>query len=110
MTAALPALPKREILVVSDRYPPDVAGGAELSLHLMLREPALRDRVLVATFDRAVRTPTLRRFEGVEIIALPAPAAWPLHRLTQSKVDALKRWPLGLKWGPFVLEAVRSLL
>jgi glycosyltransferase involved in cell wall biosynthesis len=110
VTAALPDLPKREILVVSDRYPPDIAGGAELSLHLMLREPALRERVLVATFDRATRGPTLRQFEGVDIIALPAPAAWPLHRLTQAKVDAMKRWPLGLKWGPFIVEAVLGLL
>ncbi|MFC7053883.1 glycosyltransferase family 4 protein [Hansschlegelia quercus] len=110
MIAVLPDLPKREILVVSDRYPPDIAGGAELSLHLMLREPALRKRVLVATFDRAVRKPTLRRFEGVHIIALPAPAAWPLHRLSQAKVDAMKKWPLGFKWAPFVLEAAIGLL
>ncbi|MBB3973783.1 glycosyltransferase family 4 protein [Hansschlegelia beijingensis] len=98
-------LPPRDVLVVSDRYPPDVAGGAELSLHLVLREPRLRDRVLVVTFDKALAAPARRSLDGVEILALPAPAAWPLHRLSQARVDRLKRLPFRLKWPFFWAEA-----
>ena len=104
------SLPPRDVLVVSDRYPPDVAGGAELSLHLLLREPTLAARALVVTFDKALAAPGRRSLDGVEILALPAPAAWPLHRLSQARVDRLKRRPLGLKWPAFWAEAAAGAL
>ncbi|GLK67826.1 glycosyltransferase [Hansschlegelia plantiphila] len=105
-----PDLPERGVVVVSDRYPPDAAGGAELSLHLLLREPLLRDGALVVTFDRALWTPERRRLDGVEIVALPAPAAWPLHRMSQARVDRLKRLPFRLKWATFWAQAALGAL
>ncbi|MFD1702075.1 glycosyltransferase [Methylopila henanensis] len=105
----LEGLPERRVLVVSDRYPPDAAGGAERSLHLMLREEPLRGLALVATFDKALAAPERRSVDGVEILALPAPAAWPLHRLSQFEVDALKRRPFGLKWATFLREVAHDL-
>ncbi|GLK81319.1 glycosyltransferase [Methylopila turkensis] len=105
----LEGLPERRVLVVSDRYPPDAAGGAERSLHLMLREEPLRRLALVATFDKVLAAPERRSVDGVEILALPAPAAWPLHRLSQSEVEALKRRPFGLKWASFLREVARDL-
>ncbi|MGA0532054.1 glycosyltransferase family 4 protein [Hansschlegelia sp. KR7-227] len=102
----LAGLPARRVLVVSDRYPPDDVGGAELSLHLLLREPVLRDQVLVATFDQTLAEPERRVVDGVDVIALPAPAAWPLHRLSQHEVERLKTRPFLLKWLSFVGEAV----
>jgi glycosyltransferase involved in cell wall biosynthesis len=106
----LAQLPRRKVLVVSDRYPPDVAGGAERSLHLLLREPILRDQVLVVAFDASLAAPLRRQVDGVEILALPAPAAWPLHRLTQAKLEALKKRPFGLKWAAFLRQAAGDLL
>ncbi|QZO00202.1 hypothetical protein [Chenggangzhangella methanolivorans] len=96
----------RPVVVLSDRYPPDTAGGAELSLHLLLREAPLRDRVLVVTFDKSLAQPTRRNLDGVEVLALPANAAWPLHRLSQDEVERLKRLPYGLKWLAFARETL----
>lgn len=107
---SLAGLGRRPVVVVSDRYPPDVGGGAEVSLNLLLREAPLRDRCLVVTFDKALDAPLRRSFEGVEILSLPAGAAWPLHRLSQQQVERLKRRPFGLKWAAFLREAVAALL
>lgn len=103
-------LPRRRVLVVSDRYPPDTGGGAELSLHLLLREPDMRDEVLVVTFDRTLARPARRSLDGVEILALPSPAAWPLHRLSQTQVERLKRLPFRLKWARYWAEAALGAL
>lgn len=105
---ALDGLPRRRVLVVSDRYPPDVGGGAERSLHLMLREPALRDQALVVAFDKTLAEPVRRVVDGVETIALPAPAAFPLDRLSQADVDKLKMRPFGLKWPAFAAAALKG--
>ena len=95
---------RRRVVVLSDRYPPDSAGGAELSLHLLMREPALRDQSVVVTFDKALDAPAKRRLDGVDVIALPANAAWPLHRLSQNEVDRVKTRGFA-KWTTFLREA-----
>ncbi|PZQ18165.1 MAG: hypothetical protein DI565_05545 [Ancylobacter novellus] len=96
----------RRVFVLSDRYPPDTAGGAELSLHLLMREAPLRDQAMVVTFEKTLASPAHRRLDGVDIVALPANAAWPLHRLSQDQVERLKRLPYGLKWPAFIGEAM----
>jgi glycosyltransferase involved in cell wall biosynthesis len=107
-SVGLPDLPRRRVLVVSDRYPPDAAGGAERSLHLLLREPRLAAQTLVVTFDKAIVSPRRRDHDGVDVLALPAPAAWPLSRSTQASIDALKLRPFGLKWLAFAMAAARE--
>lgn len=105
----LAGLPRRRVLVVSDRYPPDEGGGAERSLHLLLREPRLRDQAMVVTFEKGASAPLRRKVEGVDALVLPAFAAWPLHRLTQAEVNRLKRRPFGLKWLAFARQAAAEL-
>lgn len=97
---------RRRVVVLSDRYPPDTVGGAELSLHLLLREPALRGQCVVVTFDKALEGPIRRSIDGVDVIALPANAAWPLHRLSQQQVERLKRRAPASKWAAFIWETL----
>lgn len=97
---------RRRVVVFSDRYPPDSAGGAELSLHLLLREPVLREQALVVTFDKSLTGPIRRPVDGVEVVGLPMNAAWPLHRLSQYEVERAKRLSPARKWRVFVGEAV----
>lgn len=99
---------RRRVVVLSDRYPPDTAGGAEVSLHLLLREPALREQSLVVTFDKLLAAPERRELDGVDVLALPANAAWPLHRLSQDEVERLKRRG-AIKWAAFLAEAARCV-
>ncbi|MDR4306531.1 glycosyltransferase family 4 protein [Chelatococcus sambhunathii] len=99
------AIGPRRVVVLSDRYPPDAAGGAELSLHLLMREQPLREQAVVVTFDKSLGAPERREVDGVDVIALPMSAAWPLHRLSQHEVDRLKRRRSGVKWRRFVAEA-----
>lgn len=97
---------RRRVVVLSDRYPPDTVGGAELSLHLLMREAALREQSVVVTFDKSLESPIHRQIDGVDVIALPANAAWPLHRLSQQQVERLKRRPSAAKWAAFIWETL----
>lgn len=97
---------RRRVVVLSDRYPPDDAGGAERSLHLLMREPVLRDQAMVVTFDKSLACPERRGVDGVDVLALPANAAWPLHRLSQAEVDRHKQKRFGGKWPKFLAEAL----
>lgn len=99
-------LGRRRAVVLSDRYPPDSAGGAEVSLHLLLREDALREQSLVVTFDKSLDAPERRSMDGVDVVALPMSAAWPLHRLSQAEVDRAKRLPFAQKWRTFLGEGL----
>ncbi|RXF75418.1 glycosyltransferase family 4 protein [Hansschlegelia zhihuaiae] len=101
---------RRRVVVLSDRYPPDSGGGAELSLHLLMREPALRDQSLVVTFDKSLPGPRRREIDGVDVLALPMNAAWPLHRMSQDQVERLKARRYGLKWPKFLAEAAACAL
>lgn len=100
----------RRVVVVSDRYPPDVAGGAEVSLHVLLRQPVLREQVLVVTFDKALAGPARRAIDGVEVLAVPASAAWPLHRLSQHEVERLKTLPAAQRWTAYLREALDAAI
>lgn len=64
------------ILVVTDKYPPQMVGGAELSLHVLLK--ILRPRLsglLVAVLDGAAAS--LKSHEGIDLARLPALGDWP---------------------------------
>lgn len=81
------------LLVISDRYPPRSFGGAELSLHNVLRAVARRRPVLVVTLlgrKYGVRQYT---FEGVDVIELPSQAPWPNHHVSQKSITRLGRIP-----------------
>jgi len=70
------------ILVVTDRYPPNAHGGAELSLHIMLSSLAKKDRILVLTFNEAIESTQFYEHDGVGVIELPFPTDWPYHHHT----------------------------
>ncbi len=79
---AVLADPARDLLVLADKYPPKSVGGAEVSLHLVMRQAAFVSRVVVAVFDPDVPVPRLYHQDGVPVLALPDAAGWPLHRRT----------------------------
>jgi glycosyltransferase involved in cell wall biosynthesis len=69
---------RRTVLVVSDRYPPDSHGGAELSLHITLRQiqnPSLR--IVVAAFVDPERPKSRDMVDGMEVHRVPLVATWP---------------------------------
>lgn len=66
------------ILVVTDRYPPETAGGGEISLHILLRKLSQLDvRPTVAALSE--RQTSVRRsdYEGVTVVRIPYSAEWP---------------------------------
>ncbi|MEM8791405.1 MAG: glycosyltransferase family 4 protein [Pseudomonadota bacterium] len=78
--AALLAIARnRDLLVLSDRYPPDAIGGAEISLHLCLSRAELRHRTLVAVFSDNVQAPEIYWQDGVPVLRLPDADPWPIH-------------------------------
>lgn len=70
---------RRDILVVSDRYPPEAVGGAEISLHLCLRREDLSNRVLVVVFAKGPSEARLYWQDGVPVLCLPDADPWPIH-------------------------------
>ncbi|MBY8974405.1 glycosyltransferase family 4 protein [Rhodobacteraceae bacterium NNCM2] len=70
----------RELLIVSDRYPPHSVGGAEISLHLCCSRREMAGRVLVTVFSREVSEATLYWHENVPVVMLPDADPWPVHR------------------------------
>jgi glycosyltransferase involved in cell wall biosynthesis len=76
---AVQRLGRRRFVVVTDRYPPHAVGGAEVSLHIVLRALGLGAELAVVTFgDSALRARTYRH-EGVDVLELPRQGRWPLH-------------------------------
>jgi glycosyltransferase involved in cell wall biosynthesis len=67
------------VLVVTDRYPPSIAGGAEISLHIVLRELAASHRVAVAVLGSDDSLPREDVVDGVPVIRLPRCGPWPFH-------------------------------
>lgn len=97
----------RRVLVVSDRYPPEVAGGAELSLRDVLRalDPAQWHIRVVAMSDRG-GTPRLAVVDGIAVEFVGSEHGWPprLGRI-KARLAAMGRWQKRLL-GPFVALAL----
>ncbi len=73
--------PAKRVLVVTDRYPPEVVGGAEISLSLVL-QPLLKKNyeIFVATLSGNGGGGKPLDHEGVSVYRLPNIAAWPYMR------------------------------
>lgn len=93
LDAILSGLERPRVLVVSDRYPPRSYGGAEVSLHILLRSLGQGRELLVVTFDDAALTPSLVEVDGVRVLELPRQGPWPHHK-------ALRASTLGSIGGP----------
>ncbi|MEM9096892.1 MAG: glycosyltransferase family 4 protein [Pseudomonadota bacterium] len=79
LKAILAVAPHRDLLVLSDRYPPDAIGGAEISLHLCLSQAALKHRALVTVFSDKIEAPEIYWQDGVPVLKLPDGDPWPVH-------------------------------
>lgn len=68
----------RVVMVLTDQYPPQVTGGAELSLHAQLKDTTHYDtRVVVVTLDHH-RSRVGRGFhDGLEVVRVPFREHWP---------------------------------
>ncbi len=84
MIAATEAI---DLLVLSDRYPPYARGGAELSLHAMLREVALDQRVEVVSLCGSKGKVQRYEIEGVMVTELPNQADWPFVRQPSNRFN-----------------------
>ncbi len=83
----------RQVVVLTDRYPPDAHGGAELSLHTSLRDCSWSNGILVVT-TRDCLTPFTYVHEGIAVLVVPSQGSWPFHRLP--KIAATRVEALGL--------------
>ena len=74
-----------EWIVVADEYPPNVIGGAEVSLHETLSsDPAFCARGFVVKFSDTVECVSHYRFGGVEVVVIPKQPG-PLHAFSSTK-------------------------
>lgn len=87
----------RPVLVISDRYPPDTVGGAEVSLQLTLN--TLRDRgwpIVVAALSHEVDVPRVEQVSGITVHRIPYPRVWPPQLdAPVGSWDQLRPFPLG---------------
>lgn len=98
---AIPDLPRRPVLVVSDCYPPNTRGGAELSLHLMLSASEHKEDILVVAFNEAISEGRRYQIDGVDVVELPRQAPWPYHAISNAAYAKIlaqsPRWLLFLR-------------
>lgn len=89
----------RKILVVTDSFPPDVAGGAELSLYSAMRKMDSHDTTtVVIALSKNVEKPTVARVDGFKVYRIPFHSEWPEFTREPS------RWA---RYKKFVAELVR---
>ena len=68
---------KKRILIVSDRFPPDHEGGAEISLQSTLNELKQSYDINVAVLCNNVSRISCTRETGLTVARLPFPDTWP---------------------------------
>ncbi len=83
-------LGQRDVVIVTDRYPPDTRGGAEVSLHILLRDLAQTYAVVVMAFGDgwAVRS---YEIDGVSVLRVPRQARWPLQGVPEALAKRIKQ-------------------
>jgi len=79
-------------IVVSDEYPPDTVGGAEISLHEQLKG-SFEDRnaLLVVRFSAKHEDVHVYRYEGIDVLVLPRQANWWNPKRTRADYKALAK-------------------
>jgi glycosyltransferase involved in cell wall biosynthesis len=90
----------RKILVVTDSFPPDVAGGAELSLYSAMREMSYHDTTtVVVALSGHVKHTTVSRVDGFKVYRIPFHEEWPSFTREPKRMS---------RYRAFVSELVRS--
>jgi glycosyltransferase involved in cell wall biosynthesis len=99
-------------LIVTDRYPPNSHGGAELSLHILLKALTDSGSIRVFTQNEHITTPNRYEIDGIQVIEVPVSAPWPFHALSAPEFNALQTRPrLARMWskvGHLLNYAVRG--
>ncbi len=85
------------ILIVTDRYPPNAHGGAELSLHIMLSGLDNKADIVVLTFNESTSTPRFYELDGVNVVEFPYPVDWPYHQHSIAEFEKLQARPRGIR-------------
>jgi glycosyltransferase involved in cell wall biosynthesis len=98
------------VLVLSDRYPPDSVGGAEISLHEVLRRLVKAVQFTVVTFTAAADKIGWEAVDGVRVLRLPRAAGWPLQAWPAAIADAVDDWSFVAKAGATVSGVAAGLL
>lgn len=88
MSGIVRSLGKRPIVIITDRYPPDSHGGAELSLHVLLRGLSIKDQLVVLTF-RDQSGVSSYEIEGVSVVVLPQSGTFPYQSVTAQRARGL---------------------
>ncbi|BCP54540.1 hypothetical protein K32_31570 [Kaistia sp. 32K] len=104
-------VPARDYLVVSECYPPNSVGGAELSLASTLSASRVAADILVVNILGRAPQVTQHRVDGIPVIELPPQAKWPYHRLSEAeraRIQAELPKPIG--WLLFAFHALAYLL
>ncbi|SFU02878.1 Glycosyl transferases group 1 [Pseudovibrio denitrificans] len=93
-----------ELVAISDRYPPNNFGGAEISLHTLMKTIASEGKnITVVSLMGEGHNLNYYSHEGVQVIEIPAQAPWPFHKFTLSRFKRISAVP-------FVFKLVRGLL
>ncbi|MGP5064405.1 glycosyltransferase family 4 protein [Psychrobacter celer] len=72
---------KIDLLVLSDRYPPHSVGGAELSLHAILRRvPKCKSLVVISVYSNNMYYKNYD-YEGIDVIQLEMYPQFPFHSM-----------------------------
>ncbi|PND18619.1 hypothetical protein CN934_26800 [Ensifer sp. MMN_5] len=97
----------KEIVVLSDRYPPKSFGGAEVSLHnaLSAADDSFRSSVLVVFFDHEFTTPQLYSIAGITVLGMPDAAAWPFNSIARHQHSRRLKNPLYKKVLKYAIPA-----
>jgi glycosyltransferase involved in cell wall biosynthesis len=80
-------------LIVTDRYPPNSHGGAELSLHILLKALTDSGNVRVFTQNEHISAPNRYELDGIQVIEVPVSAPWPFHALSAPEFKLLQTKP-----------------
>lgn len=81
------------VLVLADRYPPDVYGGAELSLSLTLSKLATQEDILITVAALSENDPSVRHDEhqGIPVCRIPFNGQWPPVSIATTSIVRQKR-------------------
>ncbi|GGC05173.1 hypothetical protein GCM10007205_12960 [Oxalicibacterium flavum] len=76
----------KRILVITDRYPPFAEGGAEISLHILLKQIVdANNQVAVITLNEQLGKVEKTNYQGVEVFKVPYSSRWPTVRSNSIK-------------------------
>ena len=69
---------KKRVLIVTDKFPPNISGGAEVSLHIVAQQLLKQGfDIAVATLNDSLQKTNYLEYEGFRIYEIPFNSSWP---------------------------------